>query len=91
MKGQVVDVESYSAFGSEFEDTKLAEALRQCNVGTVFSVGLAFDYCVGSTAESAALAGFQSYLIEDASRSTPNPDNINDMKERLEKAGVRVI
>ena len=47
-------VESYSGFGSEFEDTGLTKKLKELDVVSVYSCGLAYDYCVGSTAESAA-------------------------------------
>ena len=62
-------VESYSAFGDAGEDTKLAEILRSNGVQHVYCVGLSFDYCVGSTAMSAASEGFKTYVIKDATRS----------------------
>lgn len=54
LKGQAKMVESYSGFGNDFEDTGLANLLKEKDVGIVYSCGLAYDYCVGSTAESAA-------------------------------------
>ena len=62
-------VESYSGFGNEFEDTGLTKKLKDLDVGIVYSCGLAYDYCVGSTAESAAKEGFQSFIIMDATKS----------------------
>lgn len=32
-------------------------------------MGLAYDYCVGSTAEDGAKNGFKTYVIRDATRS----------------------
>lgn len=66
-------VESYSGFGNEHEDTGLVQKLKDLDVGTVFSCGLAFDYCVGSTAEDAANIGFESYVIMDATKSVAEP------------------
>ena len=62
-------VESYSGFGSEHENTGLTEKLKELGVTKVYCVGLAFDYCVGSTAESAAKENFETYLLTDVTRS----------------------
>ena len=62
-------VESYSAFGGDGEDTQLAEQLKAAGVTKVYCVGLAYDYCVGSTAEGAAQNGFETYLIGDLAKS----------------------
>ena len=69
LKGQNKLVESYSGFGGDGEDTGLTEKLQSYGVTKVYVCGLAFDYCVGSTAESAAQAGFHTMLIQDATRS----------------------
>ena len=54
LKGQTKMIESYSGFGDYGEDTGLKQLLNDRNVGTVYCCGLALDYCVGSTAVSAA-------------------------------------
>ena len=69
LKGQIKTVESYSAFGGDGEETHLAEKLRAAGVTKVYCVGLAYDYCVGSTAEGAAQNGFETYLISDLAKS----------------------
>ena len=53
LKGKDKMVESYSGFGNEHEDTGLTNILKEKGVGVVYSCGLAYDYCVGSTAISA--------------------------------------
>ena len=83
-------VESYSAFGDAGEDTGLAEILRKNGVTHVYCVGLAFDYCVGSTALRAAAEGFKTFIIKDATRSVA-PETEEIMGERLEDAGVLSI
>lgn len=90
LKGTVKMVESYSGFGGDGEETGLNKYLKQQGIKQVFSVGLAYDYCVGSTAVDAAKNGYKSYLINDASRSVSD-ETKSVMTERLQKAGVSVI
>ena len=90
LKGQDQWVESYSGFGSELEETGLEKILKEKGVTTVYCCGLAYDYCVGSTAESAAAAGFNTYLITDAAKSVAEASAAG-MKERIVSAGVQEI
>jgi nicotinamidase/pyrazinamidase len=83
-------VESYSGFGGDGEETGLTALLKDKGITKVYSCGLAYDYCVGSTAESAAAAGFESYVIMDATRSV-NPDSAAKMKTSLDAAGVKEV
>jgi nicotinamidase/pyrazinamidase len=60
-KGQRKDLDSYSAFYKATdgdEESVLGKSLRDRGVAAVYSVGLAYDYCVGSTAIDAAREGF---------------------------------
>ena len=90
LKGQLKFIDSYSAFGGQGEETQLAWFLREKNVKKVYCVGLAFDYCVGSTAESAAQEGFETYLIKDACKSV-NPAEESIMGNRLYTIGAKLI
>lgn len=90
LKGQIKMVESYSAFGNSGENTGLTEHLRNLGVTKCFCVGLAFDYCVGSTAEDGAKAMFNTYLIDDAAKAV-NDATRETMNGRLKTAGVTVI
>ena len=81
-------VESYSGFGGDGEVTGLADILRAKNITKVYCVGLAYDYCVGSTAESAFKEGFETFIITQATRSVA-PDSEAKMKERL--TGIKEI
>jgi nicotinamidase/pyrazinamidase len=83
-------VESYSGFGGDGEDTCLAEYLRSKGITKVYTCGLAYDYCVGSTAESAAKEGFETYVLMDATRAVA-PETAESMKARLQEAGVKEI
>ena len=83
-------MEAISAFGSDQEDTGLYDKLIELDIKTIFVVGLAFDFCVGYTAEDAAEEGFETYIIKDATRSV-DPDDENFMIQRLEDVGVKII
>lgn len=61
-KGQRAARDSYSAFWREADSddtTKLGRELSKRGVVEVYCVGLAYDYCVGSTAIDAAAHGFK--------------------------------
>ena len=89
-KGKLKMVESYSGFGGDGEETGLDQYLKSNNVKRCFTVGLAYDYCVGSTAEDSAKHGYKTYLIDDAARSVADATK-QTMSDRLSKAGVTVI
>jgi nicotinamidase/pyrazinamidase len=70
-KGYRQEVDSYSAF---FEadgktPTGLVGYLRERGIAQVFLVGLATDFCVAWSAVDARRAGFQAFVIEDATRA----------------------
>ena len=90
-KGQLPNVESYSAFGSKGETTELKKKLEELNVKNVVCVGLAYNFCVGSTAVDAAKNGFTTILVEDATRATADSASVDAMKEKLDGAGVYVV
>ncbi len=88
-KGQLLRVDSYSGFGSYPERTELEDVLRSKNIDVVYCVGLAYDYCVGSTAYDAAIRGFESYLLKDATRSVSG-ESEKIMTEKLLSVGVKI-
>ena len=70
-KGYRREIDSYSAF---FENdhktpTGLMGYLRERQLTRVTCVGLAFDYCVRYSAEDAVSHGFDTFVIEKASRA----------------------
>merc|ERR1711913_115370 len=95
-KGTVQTVDSYSGFGftsecgQHKEETILLNELRKEGVTEVYCVGLAFDYCVGSTAEDAAKNGFKTFIVMDATRAVA-PASAEAMKKRLDAVGVTEI
>lgn len=89
-KGVKSKIDAISAFGSDAEDTGLLKRLVDLNVQKVYVVGLAYDFCVGYTAEDAAEEGFETYVVKDATRSV-DADDQSLMDERLEEAGVKIV
>lgn len=107
-KGLDLGVDSYGAFADNGDknESKLAENLRGRNIKQVFVVGLAYDFCVQNSAIQSAKRGFETYVIEDATKGvgvvTPdlegkkNEDgtqktSIDQAKEDMLKAGVKLI
>ena len=68
-KGLKFDEEQYSGFGTPRNPTELEARLRELNVKKVCVVGLALDYCVGSTALDAKKAGFEVTVIAEGTKS----------------------
>lgn len=93
-KGKNPEVDSYSGFfdNARRGDTGLAAYLQENQIDTVFVCGLALDYCVKFTALDAKSLGFDTYLIEDATRAvnlspTDGELAIQEMKEK----GIHII
>lgn len=97
-KGKNPDIDSYSAFfendkktPTRFDDGKtLTDALTERRVKNLYLVGLAGDYCVGSTALDALKEGFNVTVIKDATRSI-NPESERNMDVAILKAGGKII
>ncbi|KAJ9636343.1 NAD(+) salvage pathway protein [Coniosporium tulheliwenetii] len=90
-KGQDKRVEMYSAFAAPFRDPRgLAERLRESGVTHVFVVGLAMDYCVNFTAVDAAKEGFETYVVEEATRAV-DPGTWDEVKVSLAGHGVKMV
>ncbi|CAK4034367.1 Pyrazinamidase nicotinamidase [Lecanosticta acicola] len=96
-KGTDNRAESYSAFGPPFRNPKygttgLEKYLRDAGVTHLFVVGLAFDFCVRSTALDAAELGFNTFVIQEATNSVMRWEEARAStgKEFAEK-GVKLI
>ncbi|WP_321948824.1 bifunctional nicotinamidase/pyrazinamidase [Paraburkholderia sp. J10-1] len=90
-KGHHADVDSYSAFleADRKTPTGLAGYLRDVGVKRVYCCGLATDYCVAWSALDARAAGFETALIEDASRAIDLNGSLAAAWEQLLTAGVK--
>ena len=92
-KGYNKDIDSYSGFmeADRKTSTGLAGYLRERGFRRVFCAGLATDFCVAWTALDAKAAGFDTYLIEDASRAIDANGSLARAQRDLSAAGVQVI
>ncbi|RAR53096.1 nicotinamidase/pyrazinamidase [Paraburkholderia unamae] len=90
-KGHHADVDSYSAFleADRKTPTGLAGYLREVGVKRVYCCGLATDYCVAWSALDARAAGFETVLIEDASRAIDLNGSLATAWDQLRAAGVK--
>lgn len=80
------DKEAYSGF----EDTNLADILREKGIRKVYICGVATEYCVKATALDALKHGFEVYLLSDAVKGI-NPDGEKRALEEMRKAGVKIL
>ena len=92
-KGYNARIDSYSGFeeADRRTSTGLEGYLKERGFRRVFCAGLALDFCVAWTAVDAAGAGFETYLIEDASRPIDTNGSLEKARRELEAAGVQVI
>jgi nicotinamidase/pyrazinamidase len=97
-KGIFRHIDSYSAFfeNDRTTPTGLDGWLRARGFRRLFLCGLATDFCVAWSAEDAAGLGYETHVIEDASRGIglPGPGNRTTMdlsRERLIERGVRFL
>ena len=92
-KGFRKEIDSYSAF---FENdhrtaTGLAGYLRERRLRRVFLCGLAFDFCVGWSAEDAHRHGFEVVVIEDACRGIDMGGSVAATRAAFSSLGVPCI
>ena len=93
-KGTSIEVDSYSGFfnNDHKSSTGLEKYLKDNDVSNVFITGLATDYCVKYTALDAVLIGFNTYVIEDATRGVNlKPSDVNEAMNEMKDSGVIVI
>jgi nicotinamidase/pyrazinamidase len=90
-KGHHRDIDSYSGFleADRKTSTGLAGYLRERGIRELYICGLATDFCVAWTAIDARAAGFDSALIEDASRAIDLDGSLVRARADMHAAGVR--
>lgn len=89
-KGFHKDTDSYSAFmeADGKTSTGLASYLKARKLKRIFVTGLATDFCVAWTALDGRKAGFETYVIEDASRGIDTQGSLAKAWADMKKAGV---
>lgn len=91
-KGMDPEIDSYSAFydNGQKKSTGLAGYLRERKVQRLYICGLAADYCVYFTAKDALRENFETYIIEDATRSI-DPKGFDVAKNEILSSGGQII
>lgn len=92
-KGYDPAIDSYSGFieADRKTSTGLAGYLRERGFRRVFCTGLALDFCVHWTALDAKAAGFDTYVIEDASRAIDTNGSLAQARADLAAADIKII
>lgn len=92
-KGHKRGVDSYSGFQEADRETLtgLAGYLNEHDVGRLYIVGLATDFCVAWTALDGAAGGFDVTVIEDATRAIDSNGSLEKAWADLKEAGVERI
>ncbi|MEW6188892.1 MAG: isochorismatase family cysteine hydrolase [Actinomycetota bacterium] len=86
----------YSAFAPEFrEESHLTRLLQDRKVERLVVTGLAYDFCAGSTACDGTKAGFEVYLVSEATKAvdivSEGVSTRKAMDERLQSVGVKIV
>ncbi|WP_209330130.1 bifunctional nicotinamidase/pyrazinamidase [Lunatimonas salinarum] len=87
-------VDSYSGFydNNRMGDTGLSDFLKKERVTQVFVAGLATDYCVKFTVLDSLSEGFDTFLIEDATKGVNlSEQDSNNAITEMKMAGAKII
>jgi nicotinamidase/pyrazinamidase len=92
-KGFHMEMDSYSAFDEADHKTAtgLAGYLKARGIKTLYVTGLATDFCVAWTAMDARQAGFDVYVIEDATRAIDLNGSLAAAWKSMTAKGVKRI
>ncbi len=92
-KGFHKEMDSYSAFDEADHKTAtgLGGYLKARGIKTVYVTGLATDFCVAWTAMDARKAGFNVYVIEDATRAIDLNGSLAAAWKSMTAKGVKRI
>jgi nicotinamidase/pyrazinamidase len=92
-KGFRRHIDSYSAFleNDHRTPTGLAGYLLERNLTRLFLCGLAYDFCVRYSAIDGKALGFETIVIEDATRPVGLPNTVAETNTALASANIRRI
>jgi nicotinamidase/pyrazinamidase len=94
LKGVDPEIDSYSGFfdNGHRRSTGLADYLRERDVGEVYLLGLATDYCVKYSALDAIGQGFSTTVVSDGCRGVElEAGDVERSLEQMRAAGVRIM
>jgi nicotinamidase/pyrazinamidase len=91
-KGTNPEIDSYSGFfdNGKLKSTGMADYLKGRGVSQLFLCGLAADFCVGYSALDAIEQGFETFVIEDATKEIDST-GWQQMKHRIKSQGGKII
>jgi len=89
-KGFRPNIDSYSAFleNDHTTPTGLAGYLRERGLRRLFLCGLAYDFCVRYSAIDGKQLGFETIVLEDATRPVNLPGSVDATNEAFAAAGI---
>ena len=89
-KGFRREIDSYSAFleNDHVTPTGLAGYLRERGLYRLFIAGLAYDFCVRFSAIDGKTSGFETIVIEDATRAVGLPGSVEATNAAFARAGI---
>jgi len=92
-KGFRKEIDSYSAFweNDRVTPTGLEGALKTMGVKRVFVCGLALDFCVAYSAVDASIAGFDTYVIMNATKPVDLPGSVEATYEAFNKHNITKV
>ncbi len=92
-KGFNKNVDSYSAFleADRKTPTGLGSYLKERGIKKLFITGLATDFCVAWTAMDARKAGFETWVVEDATRAIDLNGSLAAAWKQMAAGGVKRI
>jgi nicotinamidase/pyrazinamidase len=89
-KGFRRHIDSYSAFleNDHSTPTGLAGYLRERNLQRLFLCGLAYDFCIRYSSIDGKALGFETIVIEDATRPVNLPNSVDETNKALAAANI---
>ena len=92
-KGFRKDIDSYSAFweNDKVTPTGLEGTLKTMGINRVFICGLALDFCVAYSAIDSAIAGFETFVIMNATKPVDLPGSVEATLSAFNKYNINKV
>ena len=92
-KGFRREIDSYSAFweNDRVTPTGLEGSLKSLGVNRVFICGLALDFCVAYSAIDSSIAGFDTFVLMNATKPVDLPGSIDTTLEAFKKYNINKV
>jgi nicotinamidase/pyrazinamidase len=93
-KGTDPAIDSYSAFfdNAHRRSTGLGEFVKDRDVGEVYLLGLATDFCVKFSVLDAVKLGLRTFVVEDGCRGIDlQPGDAERALAQMQKAGASIV